>query len=564
MRSIFVLLVLFSTVEGSPNTVQAILDRARQRTLSGTALKKSRRFTAEYDDLLRDVVTSYSGDEKLSKLYNVFTTLLSHLGMDTMSQGRFYQRAGEVRRSPSNTLTNKGASEPSDPVSCFIVTDPQRSAGEPENFHTVANLASFVRDDEDQFRATSSEALVSARKENSPTLLKAKLGNEEVYRMLLERARLRIDTQPASSRRVKKYTLAHDQLIMDVVNYFKSATSSGKYEIYDALASELGMVKMERNTFIGRAYKATKSTGGDCAKQNKREPKIALEARRILDSLFQKNPKLSINEAWEAFESLPHHGVVPRPSIQDVRNRLQDLRATHRFAVVQQLDVEEGIAPGEVTLLEEERVEKFTAGHEDSIMDVVESCSGGESVSRQYELLKTLSLDFGLVDISRGVAGAPQKRSETTPDIGKADSEILHCLFERNLEISQGAALKVPRGTDEAEESSGDEQIVSSNPAIPHFEEFQGDDAHDWSEIAFMLAEKQEDDVVPLRIEEEDDADLDLLKEISFVLADRWEDEVDKECYGNSGSRSALANEGPGERTGSDARQKCGKRKRDD
>ena len=611
MRNIFVLFVLFSTVEGSPNTFQAILDRARQRTLSGTALKKSRSCTADHDALIRDLVTSHSENESLSNLYKVFEKLLAHLGMDAMSEGSFNHRAGEVRcqlrRLPSNTVTTLGASKPSseDPEFCITVNDQKCSARELDKrrrFDTDSNFARSMLDNDDSdmgelgqetiealenqdMLISSSEDLAMAKKDDS-TLLNANL-----------------DT---------KYTLAHDQLIMDVVNSFKSAGLSRQYEIFNQLTADLGMVEMERNTFVGRASHARKQAG-DPAKRNRREPGIGFEPSRILDFFFQENPTISINGA----------GDSPKASEHEVSHRVQDLRASR------QIDMEEGIAqvsndPVTETRQEEaiksssrknssRRIKTFTAQHDDLIMQVVKRTREGETVARQYELFKRLSHDAGLEEMSRSLFGwrvtaarrqlwgAPGEPSARIPAVGVANSEILNNLFEMNPKISPAAAFKalesLPRGTHDSalpsmalvrnwvhyrrsmqrfvkpknipgessssvrEPQDDDEdcfrEILSAlaadrGEAVSCSKDHQEDDADDWREIAFMLSEKQEDDMAGpsssgLSLVEEEKDDVDIWKEISCFLTEVSDEDNDK---------SVSAQQGPG------ANQVSGKRKR--
>ena len=378
MRNIFVLFVLLSTGQGSSITFQAILDRARQRTLSGISFKKSRSCTADHDALIRDLVTSHSENESLSNLYKVFETFLAHLGMDAMAEASFNDRAGtlrsQLRRLPSNTITTQEASKPSDPEFCIIENDPKCSARELDKrrkLDTDSNFARSMLDNDDadmgesgqetiealenqDMLISSSEDLAMAKKDDS-TLLNANLDNGEIYRMVLGRARQRMETQPTSSRRCTKYTLAHDQVIMDVVNYFKSAGSYRQYEILNQLTADLGMLKMEWTTFTRRASQARKQTG-DSSKQNRREPKIGSEASNILGSILDENPRISMSGAWKALESklqLPHNGDLPMPSMSGVRNWVEYTRGARRFVDIQQLNIE-GII-GDAATEEEER-----------------------------------------------------------------------------------------------------------------------------------------------------------------------------------------------------------------
>ena len=599
MRNIFGLLVLFSTGQGSSNTFQEILDRARQRTLSETSLKRSGSYTADHDDLIRDVVTSFSETETLSNLHKVFQTLLTHLGMDSMSEGSFYNRAITLRRQLG--LTPLGPSEPSSESPDFCIIENYPKCSEPDKrrkLDTDLSFASSVRDDEDIVRQETRESPenqdamltlssedLAIPPEHDCNLLNERLNNEGIYGMLLGRARQRMETQPpASWRRFKKYTLAHDELMLDVVNSFKSESVSRQYEIFNQLTSDLGMVRMEWKTFSGRAAQARKQTG-DPAKIKTRKPKIGLEASNLLESFLHENPKISTKDAWKALESkllVLHHADAPIPSLSQVTNRLQYNRRSRRFDDIQQLNMEGSIANGaaeeeEAWVMKEqlegsssdttqtkpqmyqlkEVFKKNNVQADDLIIAVVKS-SKGEFLSRQYELFKKLSQDVGLnvmsrskfinrASVARGeLFGYPQRRSARVPAIGLANSELLDSLFKQDPKISEGAAMKalesVPRDTHDDSPLPSIAQVRSwlvYRRNVRRFVAKNGlgsrnqDDADFFREVSLAKGDEAEAETLAVpsnsaisRRKEDREDDADFFREISLALADEVEAET--------------------------------------
>ena len=557
----FILLLLFST--GTESTIiEDILDRARQRALSGTLSKRSSCCTADHDDLVRDVVTRYSENERLSDLYEVFQTLLTHLGMDAMSEGSFYDRAGTLRR--QLRLTPIGPSIPSSESSdfCDVENDPKCSD---EDFLRRDTRKS--PENQDAMLTSSSEDLAISP-EHDCNLLNDRLNNEGIYGMLLGRARQRMETQPTSSKGFKKYTLAHDQLIMDVVECLKSAGSYRKYEIFNRLTADLGMVKMEWTTFLTRACLAKKQTCNS-EKQNTRRPKIGFEASHILGSILDENPRISGDAALLALESklrALHNGDFHVPSTEEVRKWLQYTRKTRRFADIQQLNLGGSNAQG---------VDK------------------------------------------RKLCGYPQKRSARVPAIGLANSRLLDSLFQQDPKISQGAAMKalksVPRDSNDESPLASIAQVRSWLAYRRNVRRFVAknalgspdqDDADLWREISLALADEVEDEALPVssisaisRMEEDKGGDFDDFREFDFSLPEREEDDymvpsssalspaenaedtaeiwndiwndisvfltdLRNEDNINPGSSPALENEGPC--SSSSTHPECGKRKRDD
>ena len=431
--SIIVLLLLFVT--GTESIInQGILQRARERSASGTLLRKKGKYTAEHDELVRDVVTSFSGNDNFGDLYEVFKKLLSDLAMDPMPRGTFRDRAVKVR-------SKLGRAPPG---------DYQESRDEEKEM------------DEETASGTSSGKVLP-----------------EYYKTLLARATQKIETEP-SLKQVETYSSLHVQLLLDVVKHFKDAGVSGQYDIFKQLTAELGIREMPRNTFTSRACAARKHLGG-CSDRKLREPKVGFEASKQLQIIIQKNPRISTRDAFRAVEShlLSIHAIVP--SMKSVDNWLNYRRAALRYADQEQVGEEatgDGRSDTYRRLLENATqrkgryndmtktgCNKYTAEHDDLLLDVVESSADFKKQGELYELFTKLSQDLNLVIMSRGrfnerlsaarryLNGGVRQHSEKKPAIGVANSKLLDSLLEQNANLSGAdafAALKsVPRNSDD-------------------------------------------------------------------------------------------------------------------
>jgi hypothetical protein len=93
LASIFVLV----TSQGS-ETYKAILARALQRNTARTHLKGSRKYTAEHDELVKDVVENYNGHKSILRQSGISNQSLADLGIIKMSIGSFKARATTVAR----------------------------------------------------------------------------------------------------------------------------------------------------------------------------------------------------------------------------------------------------------------------------------------------------------------------------------------------------------------------------------------------------------------------------------------------------------------------------------
>jgi hypothetical protein len=571
-------------------------------------LTKKGKYTAEHDELLRDVVTSFSGKDNFGDLYQVFKKLLSDLEMDPMPRCTFRYRAVKVR--------------------CIGDTDSQENHQEES------------RDEEKEMHVESASAATSSGK------------IPEEYKTLLARASDKMETEP-SLKQGKKYSSLHVQLMMDVVKTFKDAGVSGQYDIFKQLTADLGIREMPRNTFNSRAS-AVRKHKGNCSQRKLREPKVGFEASKQLQCIFQENPRISTTDAFKAVESyLLSIQAAGVPSMKSVSHWLYHRRATLRYVDQEQVgkqatgdgqpstDSVRGSdtysrllenatqRKGRYTDMKTSLCNKYTAEHDDLIFDVVESSGEYKKLGELYELFSKLSQDLNLVIMSRRIFnervsaarkylyGGVRQHFEEVSAMGIANSELLDSLFEQNPKLSEAdafTALKsVPRDTEDDSSvpsiamvrswlgyrrrmrrfvgrnakslsddpndenlwtkifldlatDRGDDQMVSSTSAISHTEY----DSDEWREIALSLAEKQADDMVvsstsalPLIEEREDDEDL--LNEMSGVLVHRLDDDVGNEDENtDSGFSSAQVDKGPGARTGSSVHQACGKRKRND
>ena len=271
---------------------QGILDRAIQRNTSRTFLKGSYKFTAEHDDLVRDVVRNYYRREGILRQFEIFSQLLADLGMNEMSIGSFKARAtaakkeiGETRKAISrpsklgveateflNSLLQgnphisaqhafanlelhlASVREPVPPIADvkswlkyrksilrFSIKDRTRIMETVElgsknkrqkvNQDGAGNEVGLAISEDPEEVGPATECVPSREKTFDPQLVNVGMLTESLpYKILLEKAKKRMaETPPQTNlKRSLKYTSSHDDLIMDVVKSFKRDESLPK------------------------------------------------------------------------------------------------------------------------------------------------------------------------------------------------------------------------------------------------------------------------------------------------------------------------------------------------
>lgn len=98
MRNIFLATIFVLATGQVTDIYQEILARAMQRNTARTYLKGSFKYTAEHDDLVKDVVRNYNGHGSLIRQLEICNQLLADLGMTEMSKGSFKERAAAVKQ----------------------------------------------------------------------------------------------------------------------------------------------------------------------------------------------------------------------------------------------------------------------------------------------------------------------------------------------------------------------------------------------------------------------------------------------------------------------------------
>ena len=347
--SVFVSMLLFSASDGS-DIYKEIYDRARQRT-TRTLLKKNHKYTAEHDELLKDVVKSYAGDQSNVRQFEIFDQLLAELGMTQISMSAFSERALALRRETGDISQEGNSREPKVRVetwkkfldslfqenptisgsAALRALESQSRCSDNLSLPSVQTVRRWLK----LRRAKPLSRLEEEEREvflcNEDVVANESENGAEAYMTLLTRARERRSSTSTVLKGHQKYTSAHDELIMDMVKTTlngRQASRSDQYEIFKKLIKDLDMVNMSRGAFDERSAAARRFLLGSAASACGRKPTMGEATSRFLEALFEENPKISEKDVLQALESMQR----PLPTRATVRYWLKYRRSRRRLA----------------------------------------------------------------------------------------------------------------------------------------------------------------------------------------------------------------------------------------
>lgn len=147
------------------------------------------------------------------------------------------------------------------------------------------------------------------------------VADDETYNALLYRASLRDLEEPVPPKRSGKFTTAHEDLIMDIVQTCNGRESlSRQRELFNRLVSQQGMVEMSQTAFNQRAGAARRKLG---EQSSRRIPTVGVEVSELLASIFNEDPTITGKGALKALKQRMGDRECALPSIIDVVNWLR-------------------------------------------------------------------------------------------------------------------------------------------------------------------------------------------------------------------------------------------------
>jgi hypothetical protein len=327
MRNVFSLLLLLSAIEGS-DIYKAILDRALQRN-TRTYAQGFHKYTVEHDALVLDVVKNYN-DQDFTQLFEIYNKLAKDAGLAAVERGSFHARSSSARKRIGQSVERNSRDGK-------VVVGTWKLLPKTGNGGTAVTFESKLSEDlrEPAASSATTEGDGSALHNGSKTVSKyyseKDFENSGIYRTLLSNARDRkTRTLP---KWINKYTSEHDVLVMDVVKAFsRDVTRSRQFEIYNKLAQDLGMLEMPKGSFYERMNAARRCLGDAQQSGSAKPPAVGVAASKLLENLFDRNPKISETEALKALESDLRDGDSPVPSLNKVHNWLNYRKAMRRFS----------------------------------------------------------------------------------------------------------------------------------------------------------------------------------------------------------------------------------------
>lgn len=332
---------------------------------------------------------------------------------------------------------------------------------------------------------------------------------EKEYGNLLSRAQKRREVGERSSEAGRKYTSEHTDLVNDVVrSYNKALSLSGQHKVLQRLILDLGILPMTKGTFCERAGAIRKEIGY-CGKAGAVfKSHVGIENSRILDSVFEANPKISTKEAFDALQEKLKGQLSTAPTLLDVRHWLKYRKSRMRGARLaggHSANVTEGRVDQKSTGSFNEEVyknllhraqerrksvenvslrtngyRKYTAEHYALMDDVVRSCDEFYDHCGLFEVFQKVLSDMGMGEVNRNTFNSQlvelRKRLRGETETSKISSSA------HLLKICQGMDLENKIGEKHIEASEAHVTCSSSaeSSVAEDFDSF-------WSEVLSVI-----------------------------------------------------------------------------
>ena len=422
--SIFVLFpFIFTVITQGSDIYKAIYDRANQRT-TRTYLKSFHKYPVEHDALVVDVVENYK-DISLVQQFEIFKKLTNDLGMAEMPVGSFNSRAVAARKQivgfkPRVSRPEKVCVEASKLLSSFLEKDPNISA-------RVALEALKLRGGCD-LKFPSIVEVTNWLKYRKESLRFSEPREIENKNNKLQRVDEQVSAPPvsSSSSSSSSFTLSSDE---DFWNDTRQALSDDYEDV------------LRPHKVNEQIPTASTSSASDDEFWNDMRQALSDDYEDVVqasDSFHSDRRGAAVEECVPSIgtsSQLASHEMFP--GSQTYRTLLE--RANQRMA-------EAPVAWGKART-------KYTSGHDDLILDIVQTFKKEKSLPKQYEFFASLLKDLHMVEMARrtfyqragavrrGIAGYC-RRPVKKPAVGVEASKSLEYIFEGNPDISEADAFK--------------------------------------------------------------------------------------------------------------------------